>query len=84
MSAPKSTATVRRELRETRERASVLDLRRQKQVANQVAIIDRLLGEDATYDTVFQETVEKLSATQVELDAVRQELEELKRGRPVE
>lgn len=74
MSAPKSA--VSKAVNEVREAAQELDLRRQKQIANQAAIIDRLM-DGATYDDTFRETVESLSETQVRLDAALAEIREL-------
>lgn len=62
---------IKRQLSEAariRDAAVALDARRQKQVANQVEIINRLLDGDHTYETEMQGLVEKLSAIQVAID----------------
>lgn len=71
MGAPKSAVT--KATQRIREEAQALDERRQRQIANQVEIIDRLM-DGATYDDVMQGLVEKLSTVEAENARLRAEL----------
>lgn len=71
MSAPKSALT--KAVQQEREKASALDLRRQKQIANQVAIINRL-SDQGGYDDVMQDLVLRLSEAQAALDEAKAEI----------
>lgn len=58
--------------------AGELDRRRQKQIDNQVEIINRLL-DGKTYDEVFEATVVELSTVQVERDDLAARVKELEK-----
>lgn len=56
-------------IREQLDRAVEMDRRRQKQIQNQIDVINRLL-EGVSYDDVFRETVEKLSEAQARIEEI--------------
>jgi hypothetical protein len=64
VSAPKSAVT--KAIAEERQRAQEIDNRRQKQIANQVEIIDRLM-DGASYDDVMRHLQDRLVDAQMEL-----------------
>lgn len=75
MGAPKSAVT--KAIARMHDEAQAQDLRRQKQITNQIEIIDRLM-DGATFDGEMARLVETLSATQAELDAVKAENADLR------
>jgi len=66
-------ANLRAELALVRKRADALDSRRQKQIENQIAAINRLMV-DGSYDHSWQWMNEKLAKEQVALDHALSEL----------
>ena len=65
------------------EEVRLLDLRRQAQIENQVAAINRLLEGDATYDTEMRILHEQLAEAKVQLAEAKVRIAELEGGRDV-
>jgi HPt (histidine-containing phosphotransfer) domain-containing protein len=74
MAAAKSAVT--KAVQAEREKASALDLRRQKQIANQIDIINRL-SDQGGYDDVMQDLVARLTEAQAALNEAKAEISRL-------
>lgn len=61
------------------EELARLDLKRQKQISNQVDAINRLLYEGSTYDNEMKVLHESLASCQEELDRTREDRDSLLR-----
>lgn len=72
-------ANLRAQLAQTRKAADALDTRRQKQINNQIATINRLMV-DGSYDSSWQWMNEKLAKEQAALDHALSELRGLADG----
>lgn len=63
----------------TEEEVNALDRRRQAQITNQVEVINRLLGGEATYDSEMAEAQRLLAETQVRLEGAERLITALER-----
>lgn len=61
----------------TADQVAELDVRRQRQIDNQIATIDRLLEGDHTYDDEMRTLHEGLATAQAERDALQTRLDEV-------